>query len=381
MEDKFQKIFSEFNNIHLSEDEKNLLKNRIISEINLISLRGDLDKQLFAQKWFWYLSQPRLAVSFAALLIFVLSGGGVMAAASRAVPGDLLYPVKTEFNERLAGSFDFSTAAKATREVKLVGKRLQETQSVIAAGRLSPEAIEIVESRLEKHVENIKNYVGVLKNMGENEKVAILQDQLEISLSANERILSSLEVVVGEVASVAPRAKENLASITMERSIAPEVDIEGAPNDLSETAKIKLARAEKAVDDAEILIKRQKIVNDNFGKRLSQIRGELEEGRVLFEIKSNREAIEVFDSVFRSASEIKMLLEASHKLPIRIEFSDTGSEDISVSEEGPNTGILISPVVTGSVRGEFKNLRSISTTSSLRSNFSENILKQDRGDF
>ncbi len=381
MEDKFQKIFSEFNNIHLSEDEKNLLKNRIISEINLISLRGGLDKQLFAQKWFWYLSQPRLAVSFAALLIFVLSGGGVMAAASRAVPGDLLYPVKTEFNERLAGSFDFSTAAKATREVKLVGKRLQETQSVIAAGRLSPEAIEIVESRLEKHVENIKNYVGVLKNMGENEKVAILQDQLEISLSANERILSSLEVVVGEVASVAPRAKENLASITMERSIAPEVDIEGAPNDLSETAKIKLARAEKAVDDAEILIKRQKIVNDNFGKRLSQIRGELEEGRVLFEIKSNREAIEVFDSVFRSASEIKMLLEASHKLPIRIEFSDTGSEDISVSEEGPNTGILISPVVTGSVRGEFKNLRSISTTSSLRSNFSENILKQDRGDF
>lgn len=381
MEDKFQKIFSEFNNIHLSEDEKNLLKNRIISEINLISLRGDLDKQRFAQKWFWYLSQPRLAVSFAALLIFVLSGGGVMAAASRAVPGDLLYPVKTEFNERLAGSFDFSTAAKATREVKLVGKRLQETQAVIATGRLSPEAIEIVESRLEKHVENIKNYVGVLKNMGENEKVAILQDQLEISLSANERILSSLEVVVGEVASVAPRAKENLASITMERSVAPEVDIEGVPNDLSETAKIKLARAEKAVDDAEILIKRQKIVNDNFGKRLSQIRGELEEGRVLFEIKSNREAIEVFDSVFRSASEIKMLLEASHKLPIRIEFSDTGSEDISVSEEGPNTGILISPVVTGSVRGEFKNLRSISTTSSLRSNFSENILKQNQGDF
>jgi|GEM_PF-5730753 len=361
MDKIFEKIISDFQKINLSADEKSALKDRIISSINIQAIRQERGQKEFSV-WSFF-ANPRLSVSFAALAIFILSGGGVMAGASRALPGDFLYPIKTEVNERLAGVFDFSEIAKASREVRLVDRRLQETQAVIASGRLSPEAREVVERKLERHVEKITSYVGALEEKGHFDKVAVLQDQLEISLLANEKIVSSLEVVVGAVAPVAPRAKDDLNSIAKRRTVAPEVEISGMEVDLSATAQGRALRAGRALEEAEILFKQQKVLDENFQRRLSQLKSDFEEGLVLLEIKSNREAIDVFDSVFRSASELRLLLEASQKLPVKIEFGDIRDDDLGVIETEPVRGLEILPVMPGTVRGEFRS-GNIATTSS-----------------
>lgn len=352
--ESFKKNISEFRKVGLSFDEKDFLKQRVISQMKAVELRAERQRQskiLLPGSFF----HPRVMAPLVFGFIFIVSGGSVLAAAGKAMPGDFLYPVKTEINERLAGAFDFSQESKALREAKLIDRRLQETQIIIADGRFSQEARDIVESRLEQHVGKIKTLVSALEQNGQFEKLAIVQDRLDISLKANDKILSSLEVTLGEVAPVAPKAREDLASITIKRQSAPENQIVGFEVDLSATAKERQLRARRAVEEVENLLKRQKNISGDFSGRLSQIKKDFEEGLILLEVKSNRQAIETFDLVFRSASELKLLLEASYKLPVKIDFSKDSTDDDLGILEPEKVEIIEAPIGAGSVKGEFQS--------------------------
>lgn len=90
-------------------------------------------------------------------------GGSVAFAAEGTLPGYLLYPVKTEVNERVRGAVAFTSQSKAAWEVRLVERRLEEMEK-LAARPLSSEAKEATQKNLERYAERVKDRVVLFEN-------------------------------------------------------------------------------------------------------------------------------------------------------------------------------------------------------------------------
>ena len=135
------------------------------------------------RKGFFGARFARLAVSSAAMIVFLLSGGtGLVNASSSALPGDHLYPVKRSW-EGVRLMFVFDKQAKDTLEQEFDHKRVQEIEELYS----------------EKRIAQV-NFQGVVQ---EQKTGAWVIDGLNIAIS-NETLIStdilpgSMVTVVGE---------------------------------------------------------------------------------------------------------------------------------------------------------------------------------------
>ena len=74
---------------------------------------------------------------FAILIIASLLGGGVSMAAEQSLPGDALYTIKLNVNEKLVKALAFSDKGKAHWDARLAERRLEEISELFAAGKLA----------------------------------------------------------------------------------------------------------------------------------------------------------------------------------------------------------------------------------------------------
>lgn len=121
------------------------------------------------------------------LVVFggIAMGGSVAFAAEGALPGDLLYPVKTEVNERVRGMVAFTPQSKAAWEVRLVERRLEEIEK-LATRPLSSEAKEATQKNLERYAERVKDRVVSFENKKDIAGAAATTEQLMKVLRAHE---------------------------------------------------------------------------------------------------------------------------------------------------------------------------------------------------
>ncbi len=111
----------------------------------------------------------------------LLLGSSVSFAAENTVPGDLLYPVKTNLNERVLGAMAVTPKAKAAWEVQLVDRRLQEVEKIATILTATPEVQQLAE----------KNFAESTRRV--NERIA----QFEAENNSNDAI-----IVAGELSRV-----------------------------------------------------------------------------------------------------------------------------------------------------------------------------------
>ena len=76
----------------------------------------------------------RLALSFALVAVFLMSGGGLLSASASALPGEQLYTVKRGW-ENVRLFFIFDTEARALLEHEFENERLHEANELILEGR------------------------------------------------------------------------------------------------------------------------------------------------------------------------------------------------------------------------------------------------------
>ncbi len=86
--------------------------------------------------WF-LLVRSHVAISAVAILVFVSGTGSLFAEGS--LPGDLLYRVKTDVNEKVLGWFANSPDTRAEWQLSLADRRLSESEILAKEDRLSPE--------------------------------------------------------------------------------------------------------------------------------------------------------------------------------------------------------------------------------------------------
>jgi len=312
MNDKeLEKIKEISASISLSVDEKNDLREKIISQMKAVELKQERT-QHSKRIWFAQFLQPRLVPSFAVALIFVLSSGGI-AAAQVSLPGNPLYGIKVNVNEKVKGIFMVSLEDKAQREIELVSRRLEETRSLALAEKLTPEARGVIENQLEKHTEKVKEYIKTSENKNDISQAINLQLQLEIAFSLNEKVLTKIETVSSEVSPVVAKVRREISSVSEEKSILQnDLSVGDRENEnISIIAKDRLEAAKTVTEVAEGLVNQgiPQFEGSGYEDQINLVKQDIQKGESLLEEGSYQEAIQYFDKSLKNSSEIKFLIE------------------------------------------------------------------------
>src|SRR3989344_5335559 len=73
------------------------------------------------------------------LAILLAISAGVSYSAESSLPGDVLYPIKTDLNERIQGWLALSAKAESEHQANLAIRRLEEAEKLKAEGKLNAE--------------------------------------------------------------------------------------------------------------------------------------------------------------------------------------------------------------------------------------------------
>jgi len=176
--------------------------------------------------WSW---QPQWAVVVAIVLVFVLAGGGTVAAASGSMPDEPLYPVKLA-TEQVQLTLTLSALGKAELYAKLADRRVLEI--VRMAGESKPEQIELTARRLDAHLT----------------KIVVLSSTQEVTTGVTTAPAVEKAPVAREalVAEEAPVVEETLA--VEEAPILPERGKGDKPVRVDRRARLRAIVAGRAIN-------------------------------------------------------------------------------------------------------------------------------------
>jgi len=229
---------------------------------------------------------PRLASVLAAVLIFVMMGGGTVFASQEALPSGLLYPVKL-LSERFQNFFVFGTENKVNFALKLAEKRIDEAEAEAEVSfsdqtevSLASDDIEDDESvnfqaskegeiivgtifRAQEHLASVEENIGQMKNedrnLGKMEKIFKRLENLE---QRQQRIAERLRLRIPQLARLVEAAQVGTMDVkneidkviitislnTTTSSTTSDDDVDGDDFDQNDAAR---RRVQNIIDRAE----------------------------------------------------------------------------------------------------------------------------------
>lgn len=162
--------------------------------------------------------------TFAVLLLIF-----VPVVAERSVPGDVLYPVKVNFNEEIRSSLSTSPYAKVEWETERLNRRIAEARLLASEGKLTEEAEADVAAAVKEHSDAAQKGIAELRESDQDE-AAIAEIAFESALIVQSEVLEKelakevaanvgTEVVPGRsVAILASAIADAQASVTENQS-------------------------------------------------------------------------------------------------------------------------------------------------------------------
>ena len=186
----FKNFIKRVQEIRLSENEKSLLRSKISEFISFNPIRGKI--QAPGEKNYLSIFEVRHFAKATALLLIiavVAGGSGVSYAASNSLPGEKLYNVKVNVNEKIEEGLAFGAEAKMVVQSKNVERRLEETQILVKNNKLNEDTKKIVEDKLDEHIENLTKEMHTLSAEGDVEVVLETTGRLAPVLQAHKDIL------------------------------------------------------------------------------------------------------------------------------------------------------------------------------------------------
>ena len=196
-----------FENLHTSEKYKLTQSEKVRMRNELVAFMAEhpVKQGVFARVNGFFaagsISTPSYRASYsmyalrsvaAALVVVLVGGTGTAYAAENALPGDVLYTVKVNVNERALELAATSAKAKAEVSAKRAERRLQEAEQLAVAGRLDTETKIALGEQFNKHAEEFVVRAEVLTSSDDIEAAAEVSSDLEAALSAHEGILETV---------------------------------------------------------------------------------------------------------------------------------------------------------------------------------------------
>ncbi len=186
----FKNLIKSLQDIKLSESKKALVRSRIAEFISFNPIRGEAHVPR-ERTYISIFEVGHFAKASALVLIFavVIGGSGVSYAASNALPGQVLYNIKVNVNEKIEGGLAFSSGTKVAVESKKVERRLEEAQALVKDNKLSTENKELLQKKIEEHIEELEEKIDDLKKDGDYALVLETTGKLAPVLEIHKDIL------------------------------------------------------------------------------------------------------------------------------------------------------------------------------------------------
>ena len=226
-------------NVKLSETSRARIESDLLEYAKFHPVRVPADSR-FNRVPFGTLFGNKLTIMPIAIFIAVFAAAGTSFAANGAVPGDLLYPVKTSINENVGSALALGADAEARFETKLLEERIKEAQELKAEGRLTGDLAQTVS-------ENIANQASIALATSMNSDVAVRSDVESRTRIALEKFIG----LVGTESALATKAAVQLNAISLSQG---DMDLELLKSDIrSRITGLQSVVANSAVDlDAEV---------------------------------------------------------------------------------------------------------------------------------
>jgi len=266
-------VFKNSYQIKLSEKEKNDIYSRLVREVELSRLytmsESSLGKQLFSIKY------KTMGVTALGLIAAIVLGGGVSYAATDSLPGDILYPVKTQVNEQVRGWFTIGDEDEVEYRAQLAERRLQELEQL--SQERSERLVEVsenVQARFERHIQLMQER---LDSLGEEDPdlAADLSARIENALENHARILRQLEERSETLGSVAERAQVAQGAVSQKRQVFEEQSRERSEEMGAGYVGGRIEAAQNMVRAAEELLDSNKNISEESRERAREVMGEV----------------------------------------------------------------------------------------------------------
>ena len=271
MDKELKDIINKAKEVRLSAEDKAQVRENLVTFMNkeVESVRNEelvRHSNWHPKIWFSFARVPAMGVLAVVLVT------GVSFAAEGSLPGDILYPVKVNFNEEFQSLIAFSPESKAKFEIKRAERRLEEVERLALHNKLETHWKGNLEVRLEKQIERASKHVAMLEEKGELRKAALINDRLEVVLSVHGQILTDIDTkkiatkkIKDRIRKVAARRQalekklltaKVIDQLPREKKIAPEaINKQHLKQRKYNKAYIKLQQAKRATDK-RILLKK-----------------------------------------------------------------------------------------------------------------------------
>lgn len=232
---QLKKLFSHASRVRMTQEDKISLRNVILSRTGIIPIKTPYFIHMISM-----LSESRYAASVVAL--FFVFSGAVGYASNGTLPGDTLYPVKTQMTEKVEGFLVLGEKSKAQHEVKLAERRLEEATVLARSGKLETAVGVELEKNIEEHVTKASGHIEELTKT-ENLSDAIeitnnLQETLEVHSESLAKISESTVAIEsensGSVATLLALVVEQ-TQVAKETTSRVEVEIAGQAEEVETT--------------------------------------------------------------------------------------------------------------------------------------------------
>lgn len=212
-DDQLKQLKSEISQTRLTKEEKALMR----ANITRFTEEHPIAPQTPSASPYVYISWVRVRTPVVALCAgLLLTGGGVSAAARQALPGDLLYPMKVEVNERVESALALSSEAKAQVEARQAFRRLDEVERLADRGTLTEETNATLRARFEQKADALDKRLAALDESGRADAAAEVHAKVEAGLDARFEALISISATKTPATTSRPRIT-NILNTLFER--------------------------------------------------------------------------------------------------------------------------------------------------------------------
>lgn len=162
-----------------------------------------------------FLSMYQVRYGAALVLLVVFLGGGVAGGAERAAPGDALYSIKVNVNERVSAALAGTPEERAELSTKLATRRVDEGLTLLAAGKLDDETAQYLDTEVALHVDASNAAADTLESRGDIAGSLAVRTELAEKLA--ERV-AKLDEEETETADAAAASAPEMAVVMFAKS-------------------------------------------------------------------------------------------------------------------------------------------------------------------
>ena len=280
----------------------------------------------------WFFSKPSLRYASLSLALMLFFGSGVAFAAHKALPGDFLYSLKTNVNEKVLGMVVFSDEAKAYYNLGLVQLRLQEIEKITSKNTLDDKKANGVKVLLDSHIKEINHRLKNIENNKKNTIAIEIQSELEASLNGHYQVVDQLSDKKNTTKDEKSRAIDKILFDVKEKSIKVSKERQDyrskLPIDSNESLKIQyentLSQTQSKIEAIMHLVsdKKNDIRPEIFEKSqfdLALVAQLISDAKIEFESQKYDNALLLLQNAFIKAREVEIYAESENSLKIKLD--------------------------------------------------------------